>query len=287
MKRMFVALLFAALFTTSAFAQTQLEVDPNEGVGGGGIPASGPANITDHHGGTMQYAKVVYLFWGSFPSAYVSELQAFRDSWGGMTEQMWMLAQYNAAQSSLTSTVQADVLDPSSPGIDVTDSAIRQKVTATFGTRDFNTIYLVFLPPGSYGDLNGSHSCGGNNLRFCAYHHSYTDPVTAKAVKYGVIPYPSCSGCQVNAGGVWANDAQNAEVSVIHETREAMTDPVPWTGWFEGGNEADDKCAPAVSMSNVFYLRTPGGPMDTPYYSPGHTFFFQKEWSNAEHGCVQ
>jgi hypothetical protein len=213
----------------------------------------------------------------------VTELQAFRKEEGGMVSHLGMLGQYGAAQSTLVGS-QADVFDPVEPPLFVGVFEAESEVAKWFaGSYDPSTIYVLLVPDGhEVSDRSGSHSC----TQLCAYHESFPLAGTTLHVKYAVIPF-ACDHCKVNAGGVPANDAQNAEVLVIHEVREAMTDPVYHTAWYDPtGAEADDKCTFGVDPSNVFFKRTIPGPNDTPYYHPSRTFFFQKEWSNQASGCV-
>jgi hypothetical protein len=286
MKRALILLLFIALIATGAIAQpTAIDTDPNApgGTGGGGNLASQP-QLVDHGGAKMPYAKVVYIFWGTFPPGYASELQAFRKEEGGMVSHMGMLAQYKAWQTSLIGP-QADVFDTTEPPIFSGDFEVRGEVAKWFADRyDTNAIYVVILSSGHVAmTRKGSESCGGQTVKMCAYHESYKDPASGIDVKYAVIPYAFCSACQVHApDGTAANDVQNAEVFVIHEVREAMTDPIYLTAWYDSNNdEGDDKCA-----SEIFYKHTIPGPNDTPYYHPSRFFFFQKEWSNEYRGCV-
>lgn len=301
MKRTLILFAVLSLFSAVASAQTELLPPPDPEVPGGGYgggtTTSTQPNVTDHGGAKMSYAKVVYLFWGSVPSGYAAELQAYRDAYGGMTEHLGMLGQYHAPQGSLTSS-QPDVFDPAEPPYEVSLVDVRTKVAQTFGGRyDRNAIYVVVLPdnhvtskPASDGTTE--RSCGGTNFRYCAYHQWFRDITTGWAIKYVVLPYAFCEGCRkYTLEGRYANDVQNAEIMTIHEVREAMTDP-ELNAWYDrNGLEADDKCAFSVGGAahpeNIFYRLTPGGPYDTPYYSPGHSFWFQKEWSNADHGCVE
>jgi hypothetical protein len=136
--------------------------------------------------------------------------------------------------------------------------------TVGFNPASTNTIYEVFIPSGYYSYDGGSTSCGGPNLAYCAYHSSGDGTHLATNVKYSIEPWPGCSGC---AAAGWTTN-QNANHFMVHETREALTDPYG-TSWYDAvGYEADDKCA----WQGLFL-------------SAG--FGFQPEYSNATRTCVQ
>jgi hypothetical protein len=148
----------------------------------------------------------------------------------------------------------------------VTDSAVQAEVKKFFGgAEDTNTIYEVFIPINSYSQDGTSTSCGGPHLAYCAYHGHFTDG--SRDVKYSIEPYPSCSGCSSSGFSV----TQNANHFVIHETREAISDP-DLNAWYDRqGNEADDKCAWSPAP---FIVQQTG-------------FGYQYEWSNSASGCVK
>src|ERR1051325_4643272 len=275
MKRLLILILFA----TSAFAQlTAPEIDPNGPGGTGGNLSSQPL-LVDHNGPRMPNAKVVYIFWGTHPPGYASELQAFRNEEGGMYSNMGMLQQYGAAQGSLRSA-QPDIFDPAEPPVFTDDSSSQAEVAKWFaGNYDANTIYVLIIPNGHLVSGRVLSACGAQTVTMCAYHQSFHDDGSNIDVKYVVIPFAFCQDCKVNAAGIAATDVQNAEVYTIHEVREAMTDPVYLKTWYDEDNEeADDKCAFGRDPSNVFSKHTIPGPNDTPYYHPSRFFFFQKEW---------
>ena len=276
--------IFAAALATSAFAQgTEVShgngkarpANDFAGAGGGG------SNLVYHTGGTViRNANVVLIFWGpSFAvgganNAYATEIQAFRTTFGTTPEYNTITQYYgedplsgygNIAQGSLV--LQTDWFDTSTPPTNVTDATVQaevQRYVAANGV-DYNAIYEVFIPPGSYSSDGSATSCGGPNLQYCAYHSHYVDG-SGKNVKYSIEPYPNCSGCSVS--GFTA--AQNQEHFVCHETREAVTDALG-NAWFDRrGYEADDKCAWSP----------------TPFIGTGG-FGYQYEWSNADNGCVQ
>jgi hypothetical protein len=236
------------------------------------VPTMDKANLTNHGGGVIVSAKVVYIFWGpSFAaggadSAYATTLQAFRNQFG-TTPEYNVITQYSGILQSNLGSGTADWFDTSTPPRKVTDAIVQAEVNrylASHGAFDNSTIYEVVIPSSSYSSSGGSTSCGGTHLSYCAYHGSYTSG--ANTVKYSIQPWPGCSGCSVSG---WSN-VQNQEHFVCHETREAVTDPV--NAWWDSstGQEADDKCAWSPSP----FLGTGG-------------YGYQYEWSNLVSGCVK
>ena len=229
--------------------------------------------LTNHGGGVLVSAKLVYIFWGaSFANAaspdhaYATTLQAFRNQYG-TTPEYNVITQYSGIQLTNLGSGTADWFDTSAPPTNVTDATVQAEVNrylAGHGAYDASTIYEVVTPSSSYSSSGTSTSCGGPHLAYCAYHGSYTG--ASGTVIYSIQPYPSCSGCKVTG---WS-DVQNQEHFVCHETREAVTDPV--NAWWDSttGEEADDKCAWSP----------------TPFIGTGG-FAYQYEWSNATRSCVK
>ena len=117
-----------------------------------------------------------------------------------------------------------------------------------------NTLFFVYLPPGTSVAQGGARSCQA----FCGYHNDI-----AEKLYYAVMPYPGCGGC---TGALSQLDALTSTSS--HELCEAITDPVPGRGWYDDGGNAEigDLCAwktKTVSGSTV-----------------------QLEWSNTARSCV-
>jgi len=122
------------------------------------------------------------------------------------------------------------------PSASVTDLAIQQLLqreissNATFPQPSPNTLYFVFLPPGTTVVQGGSSSC----QQFCGYH----DAIGSR-IFYAVMPFPDCAGC---LGGLAQLDALTSTTS--HELCEAITDPIPGQGWYDDANgEIGDICA--------------------------------------------
>jgi len=230
------------------------------------------SNLTDHGGGVIISARLVFIFWGpSFANAaspdfvYAQTLQAFRNQFG-TTPEYNVITQYGGIQLTNLAAGTPDWFDTSTPPTNVTDDVVHTEVNQYLASHAFDasTIYEVVLPSSSYSSNGTRTSCGGPSVSYCAYHNAFTG--TSGTVIYSVQPYPSCNGCKVTG---WL-DVQNQEHFVCHETREAVTDPV--NGWWDGktGQEADDKCA----WSPTPFIGTNG-------------FSYQYEWSNASRSCVR
>jgi hypothetical protein len=115
-----------------------------------------------------------------------------------------------------------------------------------------NTLYFVYLPRGTAVTMGGGRSCQA----FCGYHDHI-----GGTVFYAVLPYPGCAGC---AGGLKAFDAATSTSS--HELCEAITDPVPGSGWYDdNAGEIGDVCAWSTRKIGKYTI--------------------QKEWSNQSGGC--
>jgi hypothetical protein len=231
------------------------------------------SNLSFHGGPTITSAKVVFIFWGSAfciggsDRAYATTLQAYRNQLG-TTGEYKTITQYSGIQLANLASGTADMFDCTNPPVNVTDALVQAKVNTYISFFGFNasTIYEVVIPSASYStDPTGATSCGGPNFQYCAYHGWIGSG--ANATKYSIEPYPSCSGCRRTG---WSN-VQNQEHFVVHETREAVTDPTG-TGWWDNstGEEADDKCAW----------------IPTPFIGTGG-YGYQWEWSNASGSCIQ
>lgn len=234
------------------------------------VPKAG--NVTNHGGGVIVSAKVVFIFWGpnfnnaaSPDYAYAHTLVADRNQFG-MTPEYRTILEYGVQPSNLGSGTP-DWFDTSVPPVKVTDAKVQSKVNSYLASHAFDasTIYEVVIPSTSYSDDGaGDTSCGGPRLTFCAYHSAMGSG--ANATKYTIQPYPSCAGCQQT--GLTA--VQNQEVLFCHETRETATDPTGGGWWDSSGNEVDDKCG----FGSPPFIGTGG------YYYP-------YEWSNAKRMCVK
>jgi hypothetical protein len=267
-------LVLLAVMTVAAGAYAQAELNSGNAnthkffargyarPGGGG-----GSNLVDHGGPVIVAPNVVFIFWGfGNGTSYTSGIQNFRNT--GIYNYSRMLSQYRNAGASAAANLGGsgnDKFDTTTPPANVSDSTVQAEVKKYFhGSYDTSAIYEVVIPAGSYSSDGSSTSCGGPSLAYCAYHGNFSDGAD---VKYAILPYPSCSGCQSSG----FNDNQNQDHFIIHESREAISDP-DLNAWYDHrGYEADDKCAWSP----------------TPFIDNSTGFAYQYEWSNAASGCVQ
>jgi hypothetical protein len=225
--------------------------------------APAKAKLTYRGGAILANVEVFTIFWGvqwDAPSA-----RKIRDGintfFGDILKSALIdqLAEYSVpgkpiGHGMLTGT---KVISAGAPKGSVTDSAVQQALAKWIKAKSVpkptaNALYFVYLDPGIVSIMGGGKSCQS----YCGYHSN------AGSTYYAVMPYPTCSGC---LGGMIALDALTGTSS--HELCEAITDPVPGTGWYDDVNgEIGDICA--------WNFRKIGA----------HTV--QLEWSNAKRKCV-
>jgi hypothetical protein len=240
--------------------------DENELNNGAPIKAAAGGNLTNHGGPTITSAKAVLLFWGNWSgtgSDVPGKMSSFFSQFGTAREYV-TITQY----SGIHTTALGGLLrtDTSTPPSTVSDSAAQAELTKNFNngnlTADTSTVYFLYLPNGVKSTIGGSSSC----TSYCGYHSNYT--YSGKAIKYAVMPFPSCTGCQGNAVSGMSIYAASLTITSGHEMREAATDALG-TAWYDRrGYEADDKCAWQLFIGSAGYQ-------------------YQKEWSNSVSGCVQ
>jgi len=183
----------------------------------------------------------------------------------------------------------------------LTDAQIQQEiasfVTAHHLPTDLSHEYFLLTPPHvescfSNNPATNFDGCSAGIVPFnklaayCAYHGNTATPTM---VFYANMPFDATNRhCQDGnyPNGLISDGEINGGLS--HEHMESVTDPIPNDAWTNGagadhGEEVGDQC-----------VRDMGTPLGTaPNGSPfnqvinGHPYWYQTEWSNFTHSCVQ
>jgi len=228
------------------------------------LAAAVTPQLTYRNGPLLTSAEVFTVFWGqawqdAANSALAKQLNEFFDFI--LTSKLIdQLSEYNVPGKTIGHGKRTGslTLTASEPGAKIQDSAIQQTLmkelaAGTLPAGTANSLYFVFLPPGTQVEQGGSASC----TDFCGYHDATSDNIF-----YAVMPYPNCTGCE---GGLATFDALTSTSS--HELCEAITDPIPGQGWYDDANgEIGDICA---------WKTKPLG-----------QYTVQLEWSNSAEACV-
>lgn len=203
------------------------------------IPAT--AHLNYNHGPLIQNTQVFTVFWGrlwgSTPSSKQMMLNLNKFFTAILVSPLIdQLAEYDVPGKAIGhgSLIGTKLISANSPKGSITDSAIQAQLLSwikskTVPLSNKNTLYFIYLDPGIVSVMGGGKSC----QNYCGYHNN------AGKAYYAVMPYPTCSGC---LGGMQAFDALTGTSS--HELCEAITDPVPGSGWYDQTNgEIGDICA--------------------------------------------
>jgi hypothetical protein len=206
-----------------------------------GIAAAPAAQLTYRGGPLLTAVKVFTIFWGnawqtspnSGLARQVNQFFSFVLS-SALIDQ---LGEYNIAGQSIghgkligTATITQPALSHS-----ITDATLQKQLQTEIKSNsvpkpDANTLYFIYLPPGTAVVHGGSRSCQA----FCGYHDTF-----GSGIYYAVMPFPNCAGC---LGGMTNLDALTSTSS--HELCEAITDPIPGQGWYDDTHgEIGDICA--------------------------------------------
>ena len=197
---------------------------------------------------------------------------------------------YPASQCPAAKPVKACLTDPQ------IQAELEHFVAAHHLKTDLGHEYFLLAPPHVEDCFNNnahaSPPYGGCSAGepfkfalFCAYHLQTT---LSPMLFYAVDPFDATNGgCEDgnNPTGNIAGGEINGGLS--HEQNESVTDPVPNDAWTNGagahqGQEVGDQC--------IGQFGTPLGTHDGAKYNQvinGHFYWFQEEWSNQGHSCLQ
>jgi len=230
----------------------------------GHVHAPSNPKLTYRHGPLLTNVQVYIIYWGKLwgtNAASTSLMQKLNQFFAAIltSPAIDQLSEYSVPGKKIGhgSVIGNKIITDNAPGKSITDAAIRTQLKSWIAHKvvpanNANTLYFIYLDPGVVSIMGGSRSCQS----YCGYHNN------VGSVYYAVMPYPSCNGC---LGGMSPLDALTGTSS--HELCEAITDPVPGTGWYDDVNgEIGDICA--WKFKNVA------------------GFNVQLEWSNHQNKCV-
>jgi hypothetical protein len=232
---------------------------------------AGVACQLSHAGGpVIENVNLTAVYWGDHPNK--GKLDKFM-SVLPQSPMMDMLAREYSVKSGdrqqfigrgqYAKAVVLDAPSKASGGaaIDLTDDDIASKVRELVDQNvlphnDGNQLTVLLTPPGVFVKLSQglAYSC----FDFGGY-HNYTRASSGEMLPYVVIPF-----CQPDAVHIALADT----VILSHEIAEAITDPLPPSGWVSGNqDEIADPCG----------LQAPShiGPWET-----------SQLWSNDANGCI-
>ncbi len=221
-------------------------------------------HLTYRNGPLLTNVEVFTIFWGSdwqMPANMQvrQQMNTFFD-YILTSPLLDQLAEYSVpgktiGQGKRTGTT---LLTLPEPGKSVQDPHIQSMLQTEFAKGvipqpNANSLYFVFLPPGTQIKQGRAASCKD----FCGYHEATSDNIF-----YAVMPFPGCTGC---FGGLAVFDAFTSSSS--HELSEAITDPIPGQGWYDDNHgEIGDICAWKTKQLGQYTV--------------------QLEWSNSAGSCI-
>jgi hypothetical protein len=226
--------------------------------------AAGTPKLTYRGGPLLTAVEVFTIFWGKAwqAEANATVMQQMNNFFDFVLTSSLMdqLSEYSTGGSTIGhgKRIGTSNLVSSEPGSTLQDAAIQSMLqkeisAGTLPAKTANSLYFVFVPPGTQVIQGGSASCQD----FCGYHDA-----TSEEIYYAVMPYPGCSGCE---GGLTIIEALTSTSS--HELCEAITDPIPGQGWYDDSfGEIGDICA--------WKTKTLG------------SYTAQLEWSNSAGACI-
>jgi PKD repeat protein len=279
----------------------------------------------DYNGGPVMPSNTNYtVYWrpavtsaGAYPgdyqpgvNRYLEDLQA---NSGGHENVDSVATQYNDAAGefanyeshfggALIDTEKYPTSGCTRATICLTDAQIQKELERFVAEQkrptDLSHEYFLLTPPGveSCFDAAGKECSAGIPLPFgvyCAYHGSFATKTGAKLV-YSNDPYVTGNGgCDDgnHPNGSTSDGALQGGLS--HEHNESITDPEPNNAWtdfamgestgFENGDKCGEEKGPFIGVAEP-----KAG--ETAVYNQeiaGHFYWYQEEWSNQGHECLQ
>ncbi|HEX3519740.1 MAG TPA: IPT/TIG domain-containing protein [Solirubrobacteraceae bacterium] len=267
----------------------------------------------DYNGGPVMPSNTNYAFYWdpagapAYPAEYESGIDQYledlaHDS-GGHQNVDSVSAQYNDAAgafASYSSRFAGAIIDTdpypangcTRATICLTDAQLQaelSKYVAAHGLpHDLSHEYFMLTPPGVEDCFEASGrecSAGSSKPVYCAYHGNI--PLPEGEIVYANDPYVTgIAGCDDGNHPNGKPSDGALEGGLSHEHNESITDPEPNNAWTDiggSGGEVGDKCE--ESMGSAL-----GSAPDGASYNQvidGHFYWYQEEWSNQSHQCLQ
>jgi hypothetical protein len=204
------------------------------GNGNGNGKHAGPPLLNDNKGKILPSATLYPIWWGptaDFPSDAQGALPLLLQGFNG-SSYLGIMQQYmrGAAVSTSVGAAATDLSQP--PTHSPSTSTIANEVAKEYPSLDPNGVYLVFT------------SNFPKTSSFCAWHAAAT--IGGVTIQFAYVPNANVSFCDpgnsLNAN-TYSSGTRSMADSTAHEVMEAITDPVPVTGWVDkNGQEVADKC---------------------------------------------
>ncbi len=267
----------------------------------------------DYNGGPVMPSNTNYtVYWSpSGPSAYPAGYQTGVNGYledlahdsGGTANVDSVSSQYNDTSGKFAeydSHFGGALLDThpypkngcTQATICLTDAQIQTELTrfveAEHLPMDLTHEYFLLTPPKveSCFEASGEEcSAGSSKPVYCAYHGNI--PVAGGELIYANDPYVTGNGgCDDGNHPNGPSDGA-LEGGLSHEHNESITDPEPNNAWTDFGGpepgEIGDKCGGETGAP----LGETGSHATYNQVINGHFYWYQEEWSNQSHGCLQ
>jgi hypothetical protein len=165
---------------------------------------------------------------------------------------------------------------------------------------DLEHEYFLLTPEGVESCFEEAGlACSANaekNVVYCAYHGSFE--METGLLVYSNDPFVNLKTCDEKEHHINGPSDSALFGGLSHEHNESITDPEPnnaWTDWTSGassGYENGDKCrtlSPASEFGTPLGKTEGEGKVLMKYNQEiaGHRYWYQQEWSNKGHTCLQ
>ncbi len=228
----------------------------------GKIKKTASAKLTYRGGKILANAEVFLIFLGSGWETKASLVTHIHNFFTYILQSPFItqLSEYSTALFKIGNgkVTGSKIITIGAPKTSISDSSIQTLIkgwiaNGTIPKPNKNTLYFIYFDEHIIVSMGGGKSCSS----FCGYHNDISGNIF-----YAAMPYPSCAGC---LGGMNVRDALTGTSS--HELAEAITDPIPGTGWYDDTNgEIGDLCGWRFKKMNGYNI--------------------QLEWSNKANKCL-